>query len=454
MRLLFINAEKHSMPGDISIGPAYISAQVKKHFPGTELAFANRAVYEKAALFAPDIILISSVSETYPIAAAYARNFSRQGLPVIVGGSHITAVPSSLTSDFSLAVIGEGELTMVDLLAHYLGNGKRFLLEKMRTIPGIAFREGGDLVVTPRRDLIDPLDSLPFPDRSIFHISPNYPIISITSRGCPYRCIYCADSNMQRGIRFHGVDYMIEEVERIVAEYRPYTINFNDDLFCADFERVENIRKGLQARGLIKRTQFVVCCRAELVTDELAVVLKGMNTKSVSIGFESGSPKVLKYLKGGKADVEANRRAVAVLRRHDIRINGFFIIGTPIDTVQDIRETYDFVHDNLIDFFSVHPLTPFPGTPLWTWCRKKGLVSEDETMDWSLLNLRIDRYIHLPTEVTEPELRQWFVRFQKLVKPRLAQATLHHFLASPLDTLRFLVRQAIIMFKRRLEKRD
>jgi radical SAM superfamily enzyme YgiQ (UPF0313 family) len=258
---------------------------------------------------------------------------------------------------------------------------------------------------------------------------------------------------MQSGIRFHGVDYVIEEVSKIVADYKPYAICFNDDLFCADFDRVDRIRKGLHARGITKGTQFIVTCRAELVTSELAAVLKSMNTKSVSIGFESGSQRVLKYLKGGKADVETNRRAVAVLRRHDIRVNGFFIIGTPIDTAADIRATYDFVHDNLIDFYSVYPLTPLPGTALWRWCLRRGIVSEDENMDWSLLDLRIDRYIHLPKEVSGSELREWFARFQRFLKFRLVQATLHHFLTSPIGTIRFLVNQAIVMAKRTIEKR-
>jgi len=453
MRILFVNAERSPKPNYISVGPAYISAQIKKHFPSTELSFCNQEVYRHAALFRPDLVLVSSVSESYPLATQYARFFSEQGLPVVLGGSHITAVPSSLGNAFSLAVIGEGEHTILDVLTHYLENGKTFRPAHMRAIQGIAFREGRELVVTPAREPIDPLDSLPLPDRSIFSLSPNYPIISITSRGCPYRCIYCASSNMQKGIRYHGVDYVIEEVSRIVADYRPYAICFNDDLFCADFDRVESIRRGLHARGITKRTQFIVTCRANLVTDELAGVLKGLNTKSVSIGFESGSQRVLKYLKGVNADVETNRRAVAILRRHDIRINGFFIIGTPIDTAADLQATYDFVHDNLIDLYSVYPLTPLPGTPLWGWSLKKGLVSEGEDMDWSLLDLGIDRYIHLPEAVSRSELREWFARFHKLLMFRLLQGTVHHFLVSPIGTVGFLLNQAIVMARRIIEKR-
>jgi radical SAM superfamily enzyme YgiQ (UPF0313 family) len=452
MRILFISAERHPKPNYLAIGPSYLSAQIKSVFPETEITFCNQGVYQKADELAPDMVLISSISESYPTAREYARHFSELSIPVVLGGSHITAAPFSLDEAFSLAVLGEGENTIIDVLKHYVENGRSFDFDELRSIPGIAFRDSKELFVTPPREPIADLDTLPFPDRSIYTLSPNYPVFSITSRGCPFRCIYCASSNMAKGVRYHGVDYVAEDVSRIVADHKPRVIYFVDDLFCAKLSRVEQIAETLKRKGITKRTQFIVTCRADLVTDKLARALKMLNTKTVSIGFESGSQKVLRYLKGTNSDVAINERAVNILNRHDIRVIGFFIIGTPIDTTEDIQATYDFVRNHMIDYFSVYPLTPLPGTPLWRYCKERKIVTEDASMNWSQLNLVIDDYIHLPKEVSQSELRAWFDKFKKLKRVRLLQSILQHFKASPFSLIRFLFDQIVVEAKRRLEK--
>jgi radical SAM superfamily enzyme YgiQ (UPF0313 family) len=452
MKLLFINAEKHPKPNYIAVGPAYMAANIKKEFPGTEIRFINSDVHRSAALFKPDIVLISSVSESYPIAREYARHFSQHGIPAVVGGPHITAAPNSLCEGFTLGAIGEGEHTIIDLLRHFLENNESFDLHRADTIPGIVFRREGDLIFTPPRTPVTNLDSLPFPDRSIHPLSSNYPIIMITSRGCPFNCIYCASSSLLKGVRYHSVDYVVEDVSRIITDFKPKVISFNDDLFCAKISRLEGIVHALNRNGVVKRTEFIATCRAELVTDDLAKLLKSLNTKAVAIGFESGSQKVLRYLKGEQSDVTKNHQAVEVLNRYDIRVIGFFIIGTPIDTNEDIRATSDFIQNNLIDFYSVYPLTPLPGTALWRWCEERDIVSSSEEMDWSLLDLRTDRYIHFPEQVSREELSRWFDRLNGFRRTRLMQSLWYHFKASPLSLIGFLFRQVKIAISRIIEK--
>jgi radical SAM superfamily enzyme YgiQ (UPF0313 family) len=123
--------------------------------------------------------------------------------------------------------------------------------------------------------------------------------------------------------------------------------------------------------------------RAALVDDEIAGLLRSMNVRRVAMGLESGSDRILRYLKGPQASVEENRRAVDTLSRHGLETEGSFIIGAPEETEQDMLETVDFIMASPLDRFDVHLLTPYPGTPLWDHALERGFVSSG--MRWDRL---------------------------------------------------------------------
>ena len=114
-----------------------------------------------------------------------------------------------------------------------------------------------------------------------------------------------------------------------------------------------------------------------------------MNVKIVAIGFESGSQKVLDYLKKKTTTVEMNRNSIQLLKKYNIGVDGLFMINTPGETADDMMKTLKFIQENPIDTLEISITTAFPGTELWEYAKNEGFVSDD--MDWNMLNTHIDR---------------------------------------------------------------
>lgn len=421
MKLLFVNAINTNIRIEVlfpPLGLAYIASFLLEKFPGIDVRIINDQVEETIKSFRPDIVGVSSVSQNYSLAKEYARIAKTFELPVIIGGTHISSLPNTMSDDMDLAVMGEGEETMTEILSHFLAEGK--WLESCRKLSGVAYREGNQLRLNPPRSEISPLDSLPFPARDLLAI-PKHGIIHLfSSRGCPYRCSFCVSSRYWEKLRFFSSEYVLEEIDRVVAEYKPITIGFYDDLFIASKARLIEIVEGLEKRNYGKKLEFVLNGRANLITDDLACLLKRMNVVAVNLGLESGSDKILSYLKGEAATVETNRLALEILHRHKINAHGTFIIGSPGETETDILATKSFIQSSKLSSFDVYLLTPLPGTPVWEIAISKGLVSEE--MDWSKLiqepHGRDANKILFTDSLSAEKLYSYYVMFQRLKKVR------------------------------------
>jgi radical SAM superfamily enzyme YgiQ (UPF0313 family) len=280
-----------------------------------------------------------------------------------------------------VGVLCEGEETFQELLATYLEHGHLKDPELLQRIPGIVFRTGETLLTTAPRAPIEPLDRLPFPDRDLLGTQDT--VIMLTSRGCPYKCLYCASTRFWRGIRLFSAEYIVREIRDLVERHHVRHIVFFDDLFIVSKERIRQLVPLIRAEKLHKRVSFNCLATANLVDDEIAQLLRNMNVRRVGMGLESGSERILKHLKGAHASVEKNMNAVRILVRRGIETEGSFILGAPDETEQDMLETLNFIRKSPLDRFDVHLLTPYPGTPFWDYALKRGLVSRD--MSWERL---------------------------------------------------------------------
>jgi radical SAM superfamily enzyme YgiQ (UPF0313 family) len=141
-----------------------------------------------------------------------------------------------------------------------------------------------------------------------------------------------------------------------------------------------------------------------------------MGVVSVGMGLESGNQRVLSWLKGSGISVEQNRNAVRLLRKHGIMANASFVIGAPDETEAEMMDTLGFIKSERVSLFDTYVLTPFPGTPVWEMARSRGLVSEDEQMDWSQLNVNFgvnpQRAIILSETLSRRELIRVYNRFR------------------------------------------
>lgn len=418
IRVMFINAinpqaEIESRYPPLGLG--YLASSLRRHF-GAE-AFQVKVVQDdienQLRAFRPDIVGITSVTQNYRRAKEYARRVKAKGIPVLMGGIHISMLPSSLTSDMDAGVVGEGEKTVVDLFTVFIRKGA-FRGEELAKINGLVYRDGeGRLQRTPDREPIVPLDQIPLPARDLFTIQRHSYLFS--SRGCPFRCVFCASSRFWNQVRFFSAEYVLTEIRELCDRYRVRLISFYDDLMLADADRLEKLIVLLKEEKIFGKIKFSLNARANLLTEDVVARLKAMNVVSVGMGLESGNERVLRYLKGRSSSLEANREAVRLLRKYRIAANASFVIGSPDETMEEVEDTYRFMKEGGLNFVDTYVLTPFPGTPVWEEAVRKGKIHEE--MDWERLNVNYganSNPVLLSGTMTREEMDRIFARFQRL----------------------------------------
>ena len=309
-------------------------------------------------------------------------------IPILIGGVHITAMPESFSSPFDVGLIGEGEITLSELIESFLKN-KKFIPSELKKIDGLIFKENKKIIKNSPRKLIKNIDELPFPLREITPMEDVYlknqfnlfnvkrQISIMTSRGCPYHCVFCGSPVQWGAVRFHSPEYVIKEIKFLIKTYNIDSIMFWDDLFIAPIERLKKLKDLIVKNKLDKKLVFFGYARANLITEDVCKTLAEMNTKRLIFGLESGSPKILNYLKQNSVTVEDNKRAVDLCRKYEITSSSGYIVGTPGETLEDLQCTYDLMKHHPLDNTQIYILTPYPGTIIWREAKKKKMVSDN-----------------------------------------------------------------------------
>jgi anaerobic magnesium-protoporphyrin IX monomethyl ester cyclase len=416
-KVLFVSAATPYLKSENLIRPlwpAYLTAFAKKKFASQDIIFKygsgdiDRLLRDNS----PDILCISSVTQNYEYAEHYAIRAHAQKIPVIIGGMHISSLPSSLSKDMDVACTGEGEQTFVDLLSLYFDKGK-FENEDLANIPGVAFHDGEAVATTPTRIDRPEIDDLPHPDRSITGYGRRGYVY--TARGCPYTCVFCSCTRFWGKVRYASPAYIVEELHELI-DHGAKVVRFADENFIANVERLRDLAALIDSEGINKKLKFSCWCRANNVTDEIVNLLKTINVVSVKLGLESGNNRVLNYLKGN-VSVEDNRRAVQMLHAAGFQVNADFLFGAPDETEQEIMDTYRFIKRSPIAFFDINIFSALPGTPVWDLAEKKGLVSGSR-MHWGRLNYKFIndplRAITLSEKLSHAQLLKIHKKFQRL----------------------------------------
>ncbi len=307
-----------------------------------------------------DLVGISTITSTAPRAYALAEKIRFLGIPVVMGGPHVTFMAEEALEKADFVVRGEGEKSFLELIAH-LEKGQPSLF----SIKGLSYREKGmNKVHNPPAEFIQDLDSLPAPDFSlVLRSKPTHIYPISTSRGCPYGCRFCSVIQMfGRKYRFKSVGATIKEL-KLAGEVSRATKFIVDDNFAADTQRAKEILRGILAER-IKMT-WSTQVRVDVAKDiELVRLMAESGCHTLYIGFESINPATLQaYNK--KQGLEDIINCIRTIKDYGLHIHGMFVLGADTDTVETIRQTADFATKHRIDTVQFMILTPLPGTPLY-----------------------------------------------------------------------------------------
>jgi anaerobic magnesium-protoporphyrin IX monomethyl ester cyclase len=415
--ILAVREQRYSNPY-AALGLGYVAASVRANLPDVKVVIKERL--EDVIKSRPDVVGISSPTENYSVAVEYAKKIKEAlGVPVVIGGVHISILPQSLDEHIDVGVVGEGEKTFVELLRSIIDNGG-IRHEALMSIPGLCFRDADSTFhKTAPRELEQNLDALPRPNLEelpFFHNTPGGTCV-VSSRGCPYHCSFCISEKFHQKYRSLSDERIADDVEELAAGMGFKHIVFYDDLLIANKRKVLSLISLLREKGLLGKIAFSCAVRANLIDEEMCILLKAMNVVSVGMGVESFSDKMLVYYNKAGVDAATNQQALDLLHAYGITVNPSFIFAAPVETKDDmlttLRAVYRNFQDGKLNSPTWAPLIPYPGTKIWDHALERRIVSEQ--MDWD----RYQHHFYLCEEVSQEEFRElmdeWLVKFTLLL---------------------------------------
>jgi len=336
------------------LGLPIIAAALKAHGHDVLIYSPQMAPIDWDDVYSSELVGLSTTTSTAGAAYEFADQLRVKGIPVVIGGSHVTFMAGEALEHADYVARGEGgEQLMLELLEAL--DEKRAL----DTIAGLSFRRDDVAVHNPLRERCADLDELPFPDLTLLvghEKIKNMPIM--TSWGCPFACNFCSVTAM------FGRKYRFRSAESVVAEIkqkRPKIIFFYDDNFAADVKRLKRLLRMMIDADLVIPWSAQV--RTDVVRDpELLELMRRSGCGLVYLGLESINQATLDGFHKSQT-VEDIEKAIKVLHNYGIKSHGMFVLGADSDDVQTVRDTVTFALKNHIDTVMLSILTPLPGTP-------------------------------------------------------------------------------------------
>jgi radical SAM superfamily enzyme YgiQ (UPF0313 family) len=383
-----------------SLGLMYLSSSLKQQF-GNLLDIKIVTLISKPSLreqetesmravlenWEPDVVGIRSLSigkdSLYGLADT-VREWCKDCL-LIVGGPHATDQPDEIldTSDVDCVVIGEGERTLCELMERY-NCGQSY-----DDVSGIAYRRNGTIVKTAPRTMITDLDSLPLPDYSLIDLDQfanRYQTFTakiyqrhgnvLTTRGCPYRCMYCHNILGKR-FRARSPKSVFAEIRYLHDFYGLTDFQIVDDIFNLDLERAKQICDLIIDSDMRLTLSFPNGVRGDRMDEELLDKMAAAGTKFMSYAIESGSPRIQRLIRKNLnlAKVDAAIRYSAQL---GIITRGFFMLGFPSETEAEVLETIEFGKQSALCGATFFTVVYFPGTELYQLAHSLGFFQDSE----------------------------------------------------------------------------
>jgi radical SAM superfamily enzyme YgiQ (UPF0313 family) len=400
----------------VPLGLAYLGSVLREEhevriIDGLTLNYGTEELKSALRKYEPDVVGITATTpaiyDAYEV-AGLAKEFNPD-IKTVIGGPHATFTAKETLDEcpaLDVVVRNEGELTAKELLYAFEKNAP------LKNISGISFRDGGEVKETEDRPFINNLDEIPFPAYDLLPMS-KYKLgnhrygMMMTSRGCPFNCIFCASSTLCGKIwRARSAENVIEELRMLNTEFGVKEIEFMDDTFTLSKRRAEKICDLMikEGNGGGMDISWSGSAHANTMNRELAEKQKKAGCHDVYIGAESGSQKVLDFI-GKSTTLERVSKAVETVKNAGLNVLTSFIIGVPGETVRMIKDTIKFAEKLNPTYAQFTICTPYPGTRLFAFAEGKGLLI---TQDWRRYTT-VEPIMNIPGISTE-QLRKLFNR--------------------------------------------
>ena len=359
----------------------------------------------------PDFIGFSCVTPTIELAWDLSARVKATfpDIFITIGGIHATIDPDNTLSKEGVDAIciGESEHTVCEMIE---------CLEKedgdLGSVNGIYFKDDGQIIKNPAREMEHDLDNFPFPAFHLLKDLSSYsppdaqglPVAPImTSRGCPGRCTYCCTKQIfGRRFRARSVENIVAEVDILVNKFGIKELHFLDDNLSTSKKRILELCRQLKERNYPIRYEISNGIRADMVDVEILMALKDIGMVNVGFGVESGNEEILKVIKKG-INKDTVRNAMKMAKDLGFETWGFFIIGLYKDTPQTVQDTIDFAIELDPDFAKFLILKPFPGSEIFQQLQAMNLIDSYEYAKYGVYT----EPVHHLTDMTAEEIHMW-----------------------------------------------
>ncbi|NJM05649.1 radical SAM protein [Candidatus Gracilibacteria bacterium] len=356
------------------LGILYLSSHLKARGYAVDVfdtTFSDEAAFvAHLAHTRPAVVGIYVNMLTRPTVLRAIQHCKAIGAHVVLGGPEpVNYVEQYLAHGADVVVIGEGELTLEELLPVLARSGP----QQLAAVHGIAYRDDNGLVQrTPPRKQIANLSAQPFPDRAAIDI-PRYmqvwrehhgmsAVSLITARGCPYTCTWCSHAVYGHTHRRRSAANVADEVAQIVADYGPDLLWYADDVFTIHKRWLFEYAAELKQRGLT--IPFETISREDRLDEEVVKTLAEMACYRLWVGAESGSQRVLDAMQR-RTDAVRMREMITLLQRHGIEAGTFIMLGYDGEETRDIAATVHHLSTALPDKLLTTVAYPIKGTPYY-----------------------------------------------------------------------------------------
>jgi len=411
MNVLLIYPEDRAIKEFMSerppLGLAYIAAVLEKAKHQVKIIDMNLEELTEDDILKHDVIGISFLTPFYSSVKKVVSRIKSldKNKIIIVGGSHPTVMPAEVlkNNDIDVVIVGEGEETIIKII-DAIEKKKDF-----KKILGISYKNNNKIIHNPIRPLIKDLDKLPLPARHLLKMDRYVNLIDnekattlISSRGCPFNCVYCAQI-WRRTWRPRSPENIIKEMEQVIKEYGIRNFYFYDDLVTLDKKRVIDICKLIINKGL--KIKWICTARVDTVDREMLGWMKKSGCISVHYGVETGDPEILKKIKKN-ITLDQAKNAFKWTKEVGIHSKAYFMMGFPWETRKHIMNTINFSLKLDTDERQYLILIPLPGTEIWDYAVEKGIIDENN-IDWEeyrIVTLDFKEKVFFTEKLSEKEV--------------------------------------------------